>query len=161
MEIIYFTLILTLIIILPLRLFPNALSYPTKIWLTSAIPSLVISLFFKGHFTLVNFHGTNWLLFTALGIFFSIPSWIIFIFIVIFVKKQNWVILKKKLLLILAGVILTIFPLYILFGSEPGKGDFIFLSPAYTSAVILGIIFYKLEGLKESKISDNQAEPIN
>ena len=83
-----------------------------------------------------------------LGLIYSIPSWIISIFITKFINKQITTIIKKKLILIATGILLTVLPIIISWNNPShwllNSGETL-IAICYSIATVFGIIVFKLK----------------
>ncbi len=118
----------------------NNLSYSLKVWLTSVVvaPLLVYLVsYFAGytHF----FNVFEWLL--AFGFLLSLPSFLLFLFLVIFLSTKKWEPVLKQYLLTICGCVLTVAPIYLLFGREKTSLLVMF---CYLVPCIAGIKYYRL-----------------
>jgi len=90
--------------------------------------------------------GLNLFILVALvfGFIFSLPCWIILIFAVRFISGQNMTPTRKKIFIIMIGVVLTFSLFYVVYFNDNFNKFNIRLASAYCLTIIAGIIFYKL-----------------
>ena len=113
------------------------LVYTFSVWITSVLlgpliyypMQLIMEPQYTHHFT-----------YTLYAFFFSLPSFFLSTVIVLFVRTIPTSQLVKKLILSVAGVVLTAAPLYMMDGGQQTLAYFI----AYGSITVIGIWVYRL-----------------
>ncbi len=123
----------------------NSFFFATKVWLTSVILSPLVFFTFYFHndlnLSVLAFYTPSAI---VSGLLFSLPCWIISIFVIWFINTRVQSLPKKKMLIILTGIVLTNGLFYLLFKLFNDELFSLYLATPYNLTIILGVIFYKL-----------------
>ena len=130
----------------------NSFRFATKVWLTSVFASPLVFLLLNwiAYSPRQSFDAlgiSNFFLFSIVfGLVFSLPSWTVFIFCVKYLNRLSVPSFKKKAFIIIAAIILTYLPFYLIFYKddiEQQISNFKFAT-AYCLTIVIGILVYKL-----------------
>ena len=132
----------------------NSFRFATKVWLTSVVLSPFLFFVISGTIDVKKLHieaaGLGLFLFFSFvfGLLFSLPCWTILIFAVKFINKKLTTTIKKKILIIAIGILLTYLLFYFIFFKDRTDNEQLGfnmrLAMAYCLTIIGGILIFKL-----------------
>lgn len=131
----------------------QAIIYSLKVWLTAVLLSPLLSVILFEPFDDHNSTDIKGALFFILlsipyGLVLSIPSWLLLWISVWLVNRLSTSSIKKKWMLSIIGLVLSLLPFYLIFGHDDnpvGEGA-IEWAVAYCIVILAGIWFYPLKG---------------
>ena len=140
----------------------HALTYSLKVWLTAVLLGPILTRLgdalihprYPFDFNSVfGFFGLT----ATYGLILSLPSWLLLLLTVWLTSFSDKSMHFKKVVITIAGCVLTVMPFYLVFGhdDDAGGADLLVWTLSYTVVIVGAIWFYKLKTIR-AVMSDTQ-----